>query len=136
MRRHRFMRLEDEAEVNMTPMLDVVFIMLIFFVVTASFMKESGVDVTRPTAATAVRKELGNILVGITENGEIWIDKRRVEISAVRANLQRLHAENPEGGVIIQADRSARAGLLVRVIDLARSAGVADVSIAAAPAHE
>jgi len=115
----------------MTPMLDIVFIMLIFFVVTASFLKETGVDVSRPQASTAVLKEHGNILVGITASDEVWIDRRRVDIRAVRANIERLNAENPEGAIVIQADRAAKTGLLVQVIDQARMAGVADVSIAA-----
>ena len=120
----------------MTPMLDIVFIMLVFFVVTASFVKESGVDVRRPSASTAVRKEQGSILIGISADDEIWIDKHRVDVRAVRANVERLRAENPEGAVVIQADKDARAGLLVRVIDQARLAGVADVSIAATLLHE
>lgn len=132
MKRKRLQTVEDEAEINLTPMLDVVFIMLIFFVVTASFVKESGVDVSRPQASTAVRKEHGNILVGITAEDEVWIDKRRVDVRAVRANIERLHAQYPEGAVVIQADKAAKTGLLVQVIDQARMAGVADVSIAAA----
>ena len=131
MRRKRHSIVTEEAELNMTPMLDIVFIMLIFFVVTASFLKESGVDVSRPTASTAVRKEQGNILIAITSNDEIWIDKRRVDIHAVRENVARLQMENPEGAVVIQADSDSRSGLLVKVIDQARMAGVADVSIAA-----
>jgi biopolymer transport protein ExbD len=136
MRRRRHVLPTEEAEPNMTPMLDIVFIMLIFFVVTASFLKESGVDVSRPGAATAVRKEHGNILIGITPRDEIWIDKHRVDIGAVRASIARLHAENPEGAVVIQADKDARSGLLVEVIDQARMAGVADVSIAANVEYE
>jgi len=136
MRKRRYRAAEEDTEINMTPMLDIVFIMLIFFVVTASFVKESGVDVSRPSASTAVRKEHGNILIGISANDEIWMDKRRVDVRAVRANVERLHAENPEGAVVIQADEDARAGLLVRVIDQARMAGVADVSIAATVLHE
>jgi biopolymer transport protein ExbD len=131
MRRRRREAVEDEAEINMTPMLDIVFIMLIFFVVTTSFLKESGVDVSRPSADTAVRKEHGNIMVGITRDDEIWIARRRVELSAVRAHLERLRAEHPEGAVVIQADRDSRSGLLVQVIDQARLAGAEDVSIAA-----
>ena len=122
---------DTEAEINMTPMLDIVFIMLIFFIVTTSFVKESGVDVNRPSANTAERKERGNILIAITANDEIWIDKRKVDIRAVRANVERLHAENPEGAVIIQADRNSKTGLLVQVMDQARLAGVSNVSIAA-----
>jgi biopolymer transport protein ExbD len=131
MKKRRLQPREEESEINMTPMLDVVFIMLIFFVVTASFLKETGVDVSRPQASTAVRKEHGNILVGITAGDEVWIDRRRVDIRAVRANIERLRAENPEGAVVIQADRAAKTGLLVQVIDQARMAGVADVAIAA-----
>lgn len=126
----------DETEINLTPMLDVTFIMLIFFIVTASFVKESGIDVNKPPAATAERKERGNILVAITESGEVWIDKRPVDIRAVRANIERLHAENPQGAVVIQADRDSKNGLLVAVMDAAREAGVHNVSIAASVEQE
>ncbi len=129
--RRRRARVRDESEVNLTPMLDVVFIMLIFFIVTASFVKESGIDIDRPAAATAVRKERGNILVAITPTGQIWIDRRQVDVRAVRANIERLHAENPQGAVVIQADREAKTGLLVEVMDAAKLAGVENISIAA-----
>ena len=122
---------EEESEVNLTPMLDVVFIMLIFFIVTASFVKEAGIDINRPNAATAERKERGNILVALTESGQIWIDRRQVDVRAVRANIERLHAENPQGAVVIQADKNSKNGLLVQVMDAARLAGVPNVSIAA-----
>jgi biopolymer transport protein ExbD len=112
-------------------MLDVVFIMLIFFIVTASFVKESGIDITRPPAATAERKERGNILVAITESDQIWIDRRQVDPRALRANIERLHAENPQGSVVIQADERSKNGLLVQVMDAARLAGVNNVSLAA-----
>jgi biopolymer transport protein ExbD len=130
MRRKR-VRESDESEVDMTPMLDVVFIMLIFFIVTASFVKEAGIDVTRPPAATAERKERGNILVAITANDQIWIDRRQVDPRALRANIERLHAENPQGSVVIQADVDSKNGLLVQVMDAARSAGVDSVALAA-----
>jgi len=112
-------------------MLDVTFIMLIFFIVTASFVKESGMDVNRPDAATAVVKPMGNILVAITPSGQIWIDKRQVDVRALRANLERLHAENPQGAVVIQADVDSKNGLLVAVMDAAKLAGIENVSIAA-----
>jgi biopolymer transport protein ExbD len=124
---------EDESDINMTPMLDIVFIMLIFFVVTASFVKESGIDVNRPGAVTAERKERASILVAINDRGQIWIDKRQVDIRAVRANIERLLAENPHGSVVIQADEHSQNGILVRVMDAARQAGVDNVSIAAQP---
>ncbi len=121
---------ETSNEINLTPMLDVVFIMLIFFIVTASFVKEAGIDVNRPDAPTAVKKE-GNILVAINAANAIWIEGRRVDPRAVRANIERLHAQNPEGSVIIQADKRAYTETLVAVMDSARQAGVFNVSIAA-----
>lgn len=130
MRRRRAREVE-ESEVNLTPMLDVVFIMLIFFIVTASFVKESGIDISRPPAATAERKEKGNILIAITNTDQIWIDRRQVDPRALRANIERLHAENPQGSVIIQADIESKNGLLVTVMDAARLAGVNSVSLAA-----
>jgi biopolymer transport protein ExbD len=123
--RKRRDRSVEESEVNLTPMLDVVFIMLIFFIVTASFVKESGIDVNRPDAATAEKKERGNILVAISQNNQ------QVDPRALRANIERLHAENPQGAVVIQADRESKNGLLVQVMDAARLAGVYNVSIAA-----
>jgi biopolymer transport protein ExbD len=129
--RRRRVRPAEEDEVNLTPMLDVVFIMLIFFIVTASFVKEAGIDITRPPAATAERKERGNILIAITANDQIWIDRRQVDPRALRANIERLHAENPQGTVIILADEASKNGLLVRVMDAARLAGVPKVSLAA-----
>jgi len=131
-RRHRHSdQANGDNEINLTPMLDIVFIMLIFFVVTTSFVKESGIEVNRPTAQTAERRDQGNILIAITPGGEIWIDKRPVDIRAIRAVVERLVAENPEGGVIIQGDREAEIGLLVKVMDQVRKAGVVNVSIAA-----
>ncbi len=125
---------EKGSEVNLTPMLDVVFIMLIFFIVTASFVKEAGVEVSRPNAQTAERRERGNILVAITENDQIWIDRREVDPRALKANIERLYAENPQGQLIIQADKASKNRLLVEVMDAARAAGVESVSISAIPA--
>ncbi len=121
----------DDVGVDLTPMLDVVFIMLIFFIVTTSFVKESGLDVNRPEAATAERKERGNILVAISHNDQIWIDRQQVDVRAIRAHIERMHAENPQGSVVIQADKNSRTGLLVEVMDAARLAGVENVSLAA-----
>ncbi|MBC8292360.1 MAG: biopolymer transporter ExbD [Proteobacteria bacterium] len=122
---------EEETDINMTPMLDVVFIMLIFFIVTASFVKESGIEVSKPDAATAEREQRGNILVAISRDGQVWIDRRAVDVRSVRANLEKMHAENPQGALVIQADRESKNGLLVQVMDAARLAGIANVSIAA-----
>jgi|TARA_B100000989_G_scaffold76468_1_gene54241 biopolymer transport protein ExbD len=124
-------RKQDETGIDLTPMMDIVFIMLIFFIVTTSFVKETGVDINRPNADTAERDEKGNILVAITASNEIWIDKRRVDLKAVRANIERLKIEYPEGSVIIQADKESRSGLLVEAMDQIRLAGVQNISIAA-----
>lgn len=122
---------EDESAIDITPMLDVVFIMLIFFIVTATFVKEAGIDVNRPDAATAVKQEKANILVAIDATNNIWIDRRRIDIRAVRPNIERLHAENPQGSVVIQADKASTTETLIKVMDAARSAGVFNVAIAA-----
>ena len=122
---------EEESEINITPMLDVVFIMLIFFIVTATFVKEAGIDVNRPDAATAVKKEKANILIAIGPNNDIWIDRRQVDVRSVRPNIERLHAENPQGTVVIQADKKAVTEVLIQVMDSARQAGVYNVAIAA-----
>ena len=129
MRRKNRKRNEDSS-LDLTPMMDIVFIMLIFFIVTTSFVKETGVDINRPNAETAERDEKGNILVAITQNNEIWIDKRRVDLKAVRANIERLKIEYPEGSVIIQADKESRSGLLVEAMDQIRLAGVQNICIA------
>lgn len=123
---------DDEGdEINLTPMLDVVFIMLIFFIVTASFIKEAGLDVNRPDApVTESKPEDANILVIINANDEIWIDRRMIDPRAVRANIERLHAENPKGSVVIQANSRSTNKILVWVMDSTRSAGVYNISIA------
>ena len=129
--RRRYCQDDDEATIDLTPLMDIVFIMLIFFIMTTSFIKESGVDVNRPSANTAERKEHGNILIAITANDEIWMDKRPVDIRAVRANVERLKAESPEASVVIQADKDSKNGLLVQVMDQVYLAGILNISIAA-----
>jgi biopolymer transport protein ExbD len=122
---------EDEAEINITPMLDVVFIMLIFFIVTTSFVKETGVDISRPSSSQAKQVKKGNILVAIKEDGVIWINKQEVDLRAVRSRVEKMHAENPEASAVIIADRGSRTGDLVEVMDQIKSAGVESISIAA-----
>jgi biopolymer transport protein ExbD len=122
---------QDEAELDMTPMLDVVFIMLIFFIVTTSFVKESGVSVSSPQAQTASQQESVNIFIAITAGGEVWVDRRPVDPRSVRAIVARLHADNPEGSVIIQADEDSATGMLVEVMDQVRLAGVEKIAVAA-----
>lgn len=121
----------EEAGIDMTPMLDIVFIMLIFFIVTTSFVRESGIDINRPTAKTATAKTKNNILIAIKPDGEVWIDKRPVDIRAVRPNVERLKAENPEAGVVILSDTESKTGNLVKVMDQVRLAGITNISIAA-----
>ncbi|MCY4144068.1 MAG: biopolymer transporter ExbD [Gammaproteobacteria bacterium] len=123
-------RNEDESDINLTPMLDVVFIMLIFFIVTATFIKQAGIEVTRPDARTASPKPLVSVLVAIGPTGDIWIDKKQVDANHVRAHIERLHAENPKGGIVIQVDRQAKFEQVRAVLDAARGAKVLDVAIA------
>ena len=115
---------EEEEAINLTPMLDVVFIMLIFFIVTASFVKEAGVEVDRPEANTAENKKNANIIVAINANNEIWMDRKRVKPQGVRGQIERMHAENPEGSVIIQADKDSYSETLMLVMAAARDAKV------------
>jgi len=131
MRARRHTTADEEPGIDMTPMLDIVFIMLIFFIVTTSFVKEAGVTVNRPGAQTAERQEGNNIVIAITAAGAVWIDNREVDLRAVSAVVERLHAENPEGAVIVQADEAARTGMLVKVMDQVRLAGVDNIAIAA-----
>ena len=125
---------EHEAQsigLNLTPLIDMMFILLIFFIVTSSFVKESGINVNRPTAKTAVRKERGNIIVAIDKDGNVWIDRHQVDVRAVRAKVERMKSENPEGEVVIVADKASHTGTLVQVMDQVRLAGVSNISIAA-----
>jgi biopolymer transport protein ExbD len=122
---------EEENEINLTPMLDVVFIMLIFFIVTASFIKEAGIDVNRPDAPSADSQDDAAILIAISANDEIWIDRRPTEPNAVRGMIERLHAENPKGSIVIQADEESTNEMLVVVMEAAKQAGVTNVAIAA-----
>jgi biopolymer transport protein ExbD len=111
---------EEEGAIDLTPMLDVVFIMLIFFIVTATFIKESGVEVNRPEASTANQKDDTTVLIAISADNSIWMDKRRIDVRSVKANVERLHADNPEGGVVIQADELASIKTFTAVLDSAR----------------
>mgnify|MGYP001811864879 FL=1 len=126
---NRFSRTDEDSDINLTPMLDVVFIMLIFFIVTATFIKQAGIDVLRPEAQTGEQKPTVSVLVAISGNGDIWIDKKKVDVTAVRAHIERIHAENPKGGLVIQADRDAKSEKLMAVLNAARGAGLTEVAI-------
>ena len=121
----------DDVNINdsLTPMLDVVFIMLIFFIVTATFIKQAGIEVLRPDAMTAEQKPTVAILIAVGPTGEIWIDKKRVDPTSVRAHIERLHAENPKGGLVVQADRKSTNEKLMAVLNAARAAGMREVAI-------
>jgi biopolymer transport protein ExbD len=121
---------EEENEINITPMLDVVFIMLIFFIVTASFVREHGLDVTRPDSQPQQQQERSNILIVVNENNEFWMDQRQVDSRALRANIERRRAEMPDASVVVQPHPRARTRALVTAMDSARQAGVMNVSIA------
>lgn len=130
-RKSTFVTEEEENEINLTPMLDVVFIMLIFFIVTATFIKEAGIDVNRPDAPTAESQDDAAILVAISPNDEIWIDRRLTEPATVRSVLERLHLENPKGSMVIQADKESTNEMLVVVMEGAKAAGISNVAISA-----
>jgi biopolymer transport protein ExbD len=118
-----------DEDVNVTPLLDIVFIMLIFFIVTSTFVKEPGVEVTRPDAETATERRLASIIVAISEEDEIWINKERVELDEVRAYVEQLRRENPKGTAVVQADAKAKTRLLVEVVNQIRATGIADVAV-------
>ncbi|OQX58205.1 MAG: biopolymer transporter ExbD [Helicobacteraceae bacterium 4484_230] len=122
---------DDSSDLELTPMIDVVFILLIFFIVTTSFVRETGIEINRPSATTAQTKAKANILIAIKPDGDIWIDKHQVDIRAVRATVQRLAAKSPQSSVVILSDSEAKTGILVRVMDQIRMAGIQNISIAA-----
>ncbi len=125
---------QEESSIDLTPMLDVVFIMLIFFIVTASFIKEAGIDVNRPDAPiTETPPEEANILVVVDANNDIFIDRRNIDPRAIRANIERLHAENPSSSVVIQPSKRSANKMLVAIMDASRQAGVYNISISDSP---
>jgi biopolymer transport protein ExbD len=121
----------EEADINITPMLDIVFIMLIFFIVTTSFTKETGVVIAKPIAEQAEALQNGTILIGIRPNDDIWMAKRQIELREVRQMVERAKAENPEGSVVIVADKGSKIGVVTEVMDQVRLAGVEGVAISA-----
>jgi biopolymer transport protein ExbD len=127
-RRHR--REEEDAAIDMTPMLDIVFIMLIFFIVTTSFVKEAGIEVLKPEASQAESKPKANIFIAVTSNGDIWMDKRQVDIDLVQSNIEKMLAEQQTDTVIIQADEEAKHGKVVKVMDQVKAAGIDKIVVA------
>ncbi len=119
------------AELNIAPLIDMVFILLIFFLVNTSFVKETGIEVSRPTASTAASQSKATILIGIDAANRIFINRREVDVRAVRANVERALAENPEGAVVVVADKASSTGIAIQVMDGCRIAGAQNVSLAA-----
>ncbi len=133
LRRHRA---EEEAiEIDLAPMLDFVMNLLIFFIITTSFVKEAGVIVDRPEALTAEHRESGNILVAIRANGDIWMDRKQVGLSEVRSTIERLHVERPDDTAIVIADKAAPAGVLAEVMDEVKLGGIKEVAVGAVTAE-
>ena len=121
----------EDAEINITPMLDIVFIMLIFFIVTTSFTKETGAAIVKPEAEQAIALRNGTILIGVKSNDDIWMSKRLIEMREVRSMVEQAKAENPKGSVVIVADKDSRIGTVTQVMDQVKMAGVQGIAISA-----
>jgi biopolymer transport protein ExbD len=121
----------DNVDVNMSPLIDMVFLLLIFFVVTTSFVKESGIEVSRSTASTAEVKEKASVMIGVSSEGEVYMEGKQVDVRSVRGLVERALAEDPEAGVVVVADKGSETGDVVKVMDQCRLAGAASVSLAA-----
>ncbi|WP_028299838.1 ExbD/TolR family protein [Oceanospirillum beijerinckii] len=124
MRRIQFTQTQDDAGIDMTPMLDVVFIMLIFFIVSTSFVRESGIEVNRPSSQTSSEQTQSVVMIAISAQGQIWLDRKATDVRMVRPVLERLRAEQPGLSVVVQADSKSTTGDLVQLIDQLRLAGV------------
>jgi len=133
-RRHGSHAAGEEHGIDLAPMLDFVLNLLIFFIITTSFVREAGISVSRPEAQTAVHADSGNILIAIRPNGEIWMDRRQVDLREVRPTIERLHVERPEDTVVVLADKGAHAGLLAQVMDEVKLGGIQEVAIGAGSA--
>jgi biopolymer transport protein ExbD len=131
MRSRRHSEELGETGIDLAPMLDFVMNLLIFFIITTSFVREAGLAVERPVASTAEHKDTGNILIAVSASGEIWMDRRRVDIREVRPTIERLHVERPDDTVVVIADKAARAGLVGEVMDEVQLGGIKDVAIGA-----
>ena len=122
---------QEEAQIDLTSMLDIVFIMLIFFIVTSSFVRESGVEVNRPAATSAISQKDAGIFVAVTSNSDVYIDKRMVDLERVQASLENLLLDKPDASLVIQADELAYSGVVVKVMDAAKQAGINNIALAA-----
>lgn len=127
----RSRRGNDTVEVNMSPMVDMTFLLLIFFLVSTSFVKESGIDVQRSTAATAEVKASASIMIGVSGDGEVWMEGKKVDVRSVRSLVERALAEDTDASVVVVADKTSETGDVVQVMDQCRLAGASNVSLAA-----
>jgi biopolymer transport protein ExbD len=128
-RRNTFQREESDEDVNVTPLLDIVFIMLIFFIVTSTFVKEPGIDVLRPEAVSATDRKAASIIVAISADDDIWINGDLVELSEVKTIVAQLRVENPKGTAVVQADAASKTRMLVEVVTQIRATGISDVAV-------
>jgi len=119
------------AEINMAPLIDMVFILLIFFLVTTSFVKQSAVEIQRPTAQSAEKKEKINLMIEVSENGTIFIEGKHMDIRSLPSRMKRFAAETPGGTVLIAADKHSQTGLIITILDQCRIAGIDNISVAA-----
>ena len=122
---------QDESTVDMTPMLDIVFIMLIFFIVSTTFVKEAGVDINRPTASTAEEKESSGVRIAVTAEGLVWLEGKQTDVRMIRPQLERIKIEQPDVSVLLQADESSKTGVVIEVMDQVKLAGIEQIAIAA-----
>ena len=121
----------NEVELNMSPLIDMIFILLIFFLVTTTFVKESGVQVNRPVAASTQKQEETNIVIGVTKDGQVWIEGQPIDMRSVRSRMERFKHENPDGNVVITADKDCLFGVAIEVLDQVRLAQIKNVVVAA-----
>lgn len=125
----------SESEIDMTPMLDIVFIMLIFFIVSTTFVKEAGVEINRPAASTAEKQESTGVMLAVTADGLIWLEGNQTDVRMIRPKLERLKVEQPDVSVMVQADENAKTGVLIKVMDQIKLAGIAQVAVATKPSQ-
>jgi biopolymer transport protein ExbD len=133
MRSRRHSPESEDHGIDLAPMLDFCVNLLIFFIITTSFIKEAGVDVYKPKAVTAADDDSGNLQIAIRENGDIWMERQHVDLREIRTRMERLHFERPDDSVVIVADRASKAGVVAKVMDEVRLSGVKVISIAADP---
>lgn len=127
--RIQFDNQDADSDIDMTPMLDIVFIMLIFFIVSTTFVKEAGVEINRPSAATAEAQESTGVMVAINAAGEVWLENKQTDLRMIRPKLERLLVEQPDMGVMVQADEEAKTGILIKVMDQIKLAGISQVAV-------